>query len=370
MAILFFDGFEHFTSAIHSARKWSGFVDASNANVAAIVAGRAGVGALRGKSGADKGGVWYNGPAGAATSGCCGCALKLDEYPTASPFGGSLYGTVFGIAYGGTLQIGLAILPDGSLQFVSRVGGSGYTYAVYSISGAGPYTSGLTLGDWHYIECKWTIDATSGTVECRVDGAVKGTWTGCTRYIAVNSWNGVYFATPDSFSGYTPLLSNTSVNKYWYMDDCYVKNDTTYLGDVRVDAHYPTADGTTHTFTPSTGSSHFALVDETAPNDDTDYNTAVTAALKDTFIVEALKNPGAAIKAVQLTPCVKKADVGAATICTVVRHNGTDYDGTTQYPPATNYIYMPQVYETNPGTGVAWTESGFNNAEFGYKKVA
>jgi hypothetical protein len=78
---------------------------------------------------------------------------------------------------------------------------------------------------------------------------------------------------------------------------------------------------------------------------------------------------GAAIYGVQHCLNLKKMDAGTCTVAPVIRHSSTDYVG-ANLSPGTTYAYGLQIAATNPGTSAAWTETDFNNAEFGYKKTS
>jgi hypothetical protein len=118
--------------------------------------------------------------------------------------------------------------------------------------------------------------------------------------------------------------------------------------------------------TPSTGSDHGALVDENPPST-SDYNGHATAGNKDTYKFAAPSTGGGTIIGVQVNIYALKSDAGAKTACPVVRHSGSDYDGTT-FTLLTTAKYFTQVYETNPGTGSAWVAA--NVTEFGMKVVS
>ena len=66
---------------------------------------------------------------------------------------------------------------------------------------------------------------------------------------------------------------------------------------------------------------------------------------------------------------LKKTDAGVCTVAPVIRHSGVDYPGAA-ITPGTSYAYGLAIAATNPGTSAAWTEAGFNAAEFGYKRVS
>ena len=142
-----------------------------------------------------------------------------------------------------------------------------------------------------------------------------------------------------------------------------------FLGDCRVDARYPTAEGASSAWTPVSGTDNALMIDETAPDDDTTYVSTPTIGATDTHVVQDAPVAGALFYGAQLVISQKKTDSGTCAIAPVVRHGGTDYAGTATNP-GTTYAYGVTPYGVNPGTSAAWTEAEFNAAEFGYRRTA
>ena len=240
------------------------------------------------------------------------------------------------------------------------------TYRIGAYRGSTLLGSGTTylrsdLKTWHYIEAKVLIDNTNGGVWVRVNGVDE------VRL-------GAYAVSPTSLD--TQSTANAyancfSVNGYQYeqIDDLYICNDSgsmnnDFLGDVRVQSIFPTADGNSTQWTPSTGTSHYALIDETAPNGDTDYVSETTAGEKDTYAFGNLTSTSGTIKGVQVLINARKDDAGSRSIAPVYRPVSTDYDGTT-VSVSDSYAYLREITEVSPETSVAWTIAEINGAEFG-----
>ena len=90
------------------------------------------------------------------------------------------------------------------------------------------------------------------------------------------------------------------------IDDVYVTNTSTRLGESRVAVLYPSADTAHADWTPSTGTDHYALVDETTVNSDTDYVASGTVGDLDLYEVGDLPFTPESIHAVQVTTCARK----------------------------------------------------------------
>jgi len=167
-------------------------------------------------------------------------------------------------------------------------------------------------------------------------------------------------------------VNSDSMGASTYIDDFYICDQTgstnnDFLGDVRVDTLLPNGEGTHLDFTPSTGTTHYQLVDEAAPNT-TDYNESGTAGQRDSYAMQDLASVTGSIKGVQVAGAILKDDVGARSIKVGVRAGGTTSVGSTQ-ALATTQIYYTAVHETNPSTSTAWTEAGVNGAEAAFEIV-
>jgi hypothetical protein len=101
-----------------------------------------------------------------------------------------------------------------------------------------------------------------------------------------------------------------------------------YLEAATTGALLPSGDGTYAAWTPSTGSTHYTLVDETTCNGVTDYVSTLTVGNRDSFAVSLAAVPnGATITQISLTPCASRASTGgggSATLNVFYRSNGVN----------------------------------------------
>jgi len=90
----------------------------------------------------------------------------------------------------------------------------------------------------------------------------------------------------------------------------------------------PVSDGAYTAWTPSTGSTHYTLVDESACNGTTDYNSTNTIGNRDSYGVNLSSIPnGATITAIDVKPCAsrhKNQGGGSSVMDVFYRLNGTD----------------------------------------------
>ena len=208
-------------------------------------------------------------------------------------------------------------------------------------------------GIWRYIEIKY--NSTTGATIVRVDG--------------VN----VISATVPTQASITVLQMHSFPNNYsnayddMYMLDTTGTRNNDFLGDVRVQTLYPASDGANTGLTPSTGTNHAALVDETTANT-TDYVSSAVAGTKDTYHFQSLSANTAGVFAVEVTNYSQKDAVGPASFSNVVRVGSTDYSQTAQALSA-SWTTQKDLMESNPATSSAWSASDVNNAEFGVEVV-
>ena len=89
----------------------------------------------------------------------------------------------------------------------------------------------------------------------------------------------------------------------------------------------PSSEGTYLQWTPSTGTTHYTLVDESTCNGTTDYNSTNTVGNRDSYGVNLASVPdGSTVTAIEITPCASrnKSGGGSATMNVFYRFNGAN----------------------------------------------
>lgn len=222
-------------------------------------------------------------------------------------------------------------------------------------------TVALPTGSWNYIELKTFINDTTGTMELRVNGVTVATYTGDTKYsstigTARSIWlsGGVY-----------------SSSYYGWIDDLYICDDQGtankgFLGDVRIDTIYPTGAGSQTDFTPVGTGNNWDNVNDTNPDGDTGYNASEVVGDTDLFAFSDLPSISGTIFGVQANLNARKDDAGTGGMKPVIYLASTEYEG-TEKAMSDSYFDHTTIWELNPNTAVAWTQSDINGAEFGYK---
>jgi hypothetical protein len=289
-----------------------------------------------------------------------------------------------GIPFSGLVGIaGFALMVENQVFASSRFlefncgGGSGVNIRVYRLTDGSisveradnvPVTLGTTppdvtrVGGWYYIEVRVVIDAVAGEVQVHVNGVEQLNLAGIDTLSAVGTL---------TLTAITIVASQSFIYR---IDDLYVLDDSgpapnnTFLGDVRVEYLQPTADGTHQDWSLVGAAAHWEAVDDgDTPDDDVSYIHTATVGQIDTEVYENTGLPAGTIFGLQLGLYARKTDSGFREVTPVVLHGGVVFAGTAHAPSFASYTYLIEMYNTNPGTGVAWTIPDVNNAEYGVR---
>jgi hypothetical protein len=150
-------------------------------------------------------------------------------------------------------------------------------------------------------------------------------------------------------------------------DDIYVNG--TRLGPCRVDTLRPAVDTADADWTPSAGADHYAVVDETTVNGDTDYVSAATPGDLDLYAMGSLGFTPDIVHAVQVTMVARKDDAEARQVRSELKSGTITAEGTTQ-GLATSYLPYGDLYQTDPDTAMAWTPGAVNAIQVGVEVVS
>lgn len=224
-----------------------------------------------------------------------------------------------------------------------------FSDANLGVSAAGKFS----FGDWQYVEMEVTRHASAGAVNVYCNGVQVVALTGLALGTANISLAAVH---------------NTQ-NATGYIDDLYITDDATRLGEIRIETIVPNADTAQKDFTASTGTDNYAMVDDLPVDGDTTYVTADTAGDSDLYATAGLTDSPDTIYAVQVRAFARKTDTGLRTLKAKAVSGATDGDGVA-VPLSTAYGIVATIYQTDPDTGVAWTASGVNAAQIGMEIAA
>ena len=217
-------------------------------------------------------------------------------------------------------------------------------YGGSSIGTSIPYT--VNPGIWNYIEVEFVLNSGSGIVNVWVNGneviSLSGLNTGSGTINAVGIIGSIASAGTDFF-----------------VDDIYLTNTPTRLGERRVETLYPNADGGTLQWVPSTGTTHYNLVN--SPQVDTStYISSDTVGNLDQLHLSSLSSIPTAIDAVNVVMYAQKTDATTRAIELSVDSAGTITDGPSQYI-GTTFGQYSRLLDVDPHTSAAWSPSAVDN---------
>jgi hypothetical protein len=264
---------------------------------------------------------------------------------------------------GGVVELVMMVNSTGFFEF--RIGSpTGTLVATSSGHTAWP----AAANGWHHHQIKVKLsNAGAGVLEMRLDGGVTTviSATGLTNSAHSGAVDGLQLGNP-----------STSTNGLIWFDDVYVldtvdatstqgRPNDTYLGDLSVKVLYPSSDGDVDQWTPSTGTAHWSLVDETTPNS-TDYVSSSTTGQQDLYGLQDLPATATTVYGVQLGLVAAKSDAGAAAIKTLIKENSVATVGSTAMTLSTSYaLYLGGLRTLRPSDGTPWTVTDVNGLQAG-----
>jgi hypothetical protein len=259
----------------------------------------------------------------------------------------------------------------GVLRVYNSTNGASWSSSRY---GAG---SGVLIGttpagtfrpySWQWIEVRCKMSSSNTTN----DGIVE-VWLNGTKIISNTS---CITKSNNAATGYFGVNTNSSYGGA--TDDIYV-TDTTgaapwngRLGDVRITTAVPNWDVGANSGTPSTGTSHWAVVDETSYNT-TDYLIIPNVVTNtERFYHTRLPTPAANIFAINPNIYALKSDAGVANIQPIIVANASGYyTNANTIVLTTSYLRYKDSITVNPETGLPWTDTEFTNTQIGVVVVA
>lgn len=216
----------------------------------------------------------------------------------------------------------------------------------------------LPIDQWAYVEFSAAISPTNGTTSVSIDGFQISDLTLSDVNTQNQSNSNVDFV-------YLGVGSITNAS-YSYYDDLYVEIDgTTHVGEGRMWVGQVVSDVESD-FTPSTGSSNYATIDE-VPVSATDYNYSDALGARDLFNVADLDFYPAEIYGVQITVNASKDEAGSRAIKNVLVSGVTEEQGSQFVLALSSNNWHNDFWAKNPDTGVNWTISDVNALKIGYE---
>ena len=348
MALEYYDGFDDL-SAAQLTRYWNSFNNLSGSTYqsisvnASIVTGRNSTKALLTSGGAP--GISPSG--GNQATRTVGAAFNIV----------SISGTTAIITFGdaGTLQVSVAFNSNGTIA-VYR----GSTFGTL----LGTSTYALKTGGWYYVEVTAVINNTTGSVVINVNGGQ------VLSLAAQNTRN-----TANNYSNFVTVGAiGTGANVQ--IDDVYIRDDSTMLGDVRAFSSFANNVGTDTNLTKggtTINTFNYQQINENLPgaDDDTSYVYATTSNVNqnEEYQFQPVASATGTIHGVMVCPQMRNDSAGLMTAKVVYLVGGNYFFG-----PGSNigssYLAYPDLTVVSPATGVAWTISEINSSQFGIVRTA
>jgi hypothetical protein len=273
-------------------------------------------------------------PAGAIGQTAFGFAFNADGLNSGTKGTWALYN-------GGTILCGFNFDTNGRFNFYRLT--DQYTGTLL-----GSTANNIILtATWYYIEAEIVLGSSTGTFKLYVNGVKVMDLSG------LNNVNGS-LVTADRF-----YVNLNSPGGNFYMDDFYLTDTATRIGECRVETLRPSADTATKQFAPNSGTANFSRVNETLVDGDTSYVQASAVGNRDLYSLGALSATPASIYAVNVVSFAEKTDATSRTLYNSVQSNSTDSDGVAQ-TLLSSYARLDRIMETDPSGGGAWSAARVN----------
>lgn len=209
----------------------------------------------------------------------------------------------------------------------------------------------VTANAWWHLEGRFTgFGGSAGVFELRVEG------------VTVMNVSAITTSLPcaqvcSSAEGFA-----TTYIKDYVVYDGSGGNNTGFLGSVVVAPLTPMSDVLTG-WTPSTGTLHYALVDNSPPLDSTEYVTApFPVPTPDQYGLTNLPDDVTSIRAIMTMVRARKTDGGDGNL-QVSMVSGASVGNGADRPITAAFTYWRDVFPTDPATGAAWLPGAVDAAQ-------
>lgn len=341
MALLFVDGFDHYTTFAQLLLKWNG--TNSGTWTVPTSAGRRGTGC-------------------ASVTTANSFIIKVLPSAYSTLIAGFAYQPGTAVAAlrdfigfcdtgftNATVQITIAVDTNMAVRAYRGTSGSGTLLGTSA-------NNAIAAGVFQYIEAKVFVHASAGTVQVKVNGVTVLNLSGINTKNTANT-------TMSQFGLNTP----TNVGNLFddvYLCDASGTDNNDFLGDSRVDTLMPNGDGFYLNWTPTGGGAHWTQVNAIPPQIATNVSDG-SVGDKDTYNFADLTAITGTIFGVAQTLYAQKSDAGTRSVQPLCRSGGVDSAGSA-IALGTGANFTPQrILERDPNTGAIWTEAGVNAAQFG-----
>lgn len=268
--------------------------------------------------------------------------LYLDTLPDSY---GNTCGYIFRSTANGFLY-GIGVLPNGAIGLWDGTGTSPL------LQTTGPV---VTANAWWHVEVKFTIGASTGAIEVRVEGQTVLTATAQnfgTTQIGIVGWGHIKGSGNAHALDYKDLV-------VWNTNGTLNNN---FLGSVIVASLTTNSDVTVGGWTNTGGASHNAILAQVPPVDATVYTAAAVPPITAMVMgLTDLPTNTTSVKALMTMVRATKTDGGDGSLQTSLVSGASTGAGANR-PITTSPTYWRDIFETDPATSAAWTLAAANAA--------
>jgi hypothetical protein len=215
----------------------------------------------------------------------------------------------------------------------------------------------LAVGTDSQWQIKVVFHDSAGEVYLYRNGVLDASVTGVDTINAGTQCDRLYMISRGGFNGYWSCLRSD----FWV-------DDADLLGPAKVVYEPCDTAGTNADFTATGEATNEECVDETSPNDDTDYNVSTTDTDKDSFLHSAGTTLVGSLLGIQVIARARKEDANNSGIKLGVIHDAST-DESAEKTLSTSYSWFYEMFLTNPSTSSAWDADDVPDAESSYEHV-
>lgn len=221
--------------------------------------------------------------------------------------------------------------------------------------------------NWHHIECaiKQNTATAANNLRIWIDGIQRYAGSHATTS-ATNRY------APDRFSLFLPLSNLAGSTLASFIDDLIVWDDqTTFdsfttvpMGPHAFDTLRPNAIGSSTQLSKLGSTENWDCINEIGPDQDTSF---VYGTGTDLYQYSDLSVTPVSIYALAINSVIKIDTSGLFAITHKLKSGGVTEDAAQSAVSSTTYSTFQSSKKNDPNTGAAFTQSGLNNAEFGFQ---
>lgn len=217
--------------------------------------------------------------------------------------------------------------------------------------------------NWNYVECKMTINDTTGSFVMRVNGREVinvssvdtkngGTGNYADSLVVLNNGNGSHYVA-------NVLLMNGAGSAPY--------ND--FIGQRRVYTLFPNAGDTSNWTRSSTASTNWQLVDDSAPDGDTTYVESASTGTIDMYGFTNLSTSASSVDAIAVNISARDSSTSPGNMRARIDSTGSVATGTA-FTLSTDYTIYQTIFTDNPASTAGWTTGNINTLLAGIEVTA